>query len=151
MLAVIAGILLVSGATGCQKKPDLSRYPAFYQTHPKCVGAGNDGVRMWRCLKPNERVSLAESAVYYEDPVGSVGLTAKGNLRNMKFRGYEPILVRDLHTGEECVPHYAQARVLSSDGENGEMHIPVTCNGRRGELIWRMLGEFDRYVGLVLE
>jgi hypothetical protein len=104
---------------------------------------------MWRCLSPQERAPLAAGEVYGEDPVGSSGIGPKGNLRIVEFRAYEPVLVRELHTRELCAPHYSKAYVLSRDGEDGEMHIPVICKGRRGEFIWHMSGEFDRYLGLV--
>jgi hypothetical protein len=146
---IFASILVLMAATACAKaQTRVSQLPEFYRTHPKCIGAGNDGVKMWRCATPPERFWIAAGQVYAEDPIGSVGMSPSGNLRTVKSRSYEPILVRELHTDEVCSPQYSKARVLSRDNEDGEMHIPVTCSGRRGELVWHMDGEFSRYIGL---
>jgi hypothetical protein len=146
---IFASILILAVATSCAKpQTRTSQLPEFYRTHRKCIGSGNDGVKMWRCATPPERVQIAAGQVYYEDPIGSVGMSPLGNLRTVKSDSYEPILVRELHTGKVCSPQYSKARVLSRDNKDGEMRIPVTCSGRRGELIWHMDGEFSRYIGL---
>jgi hypothetical protein len=148
---VFASMFAFFAATSCSHPPvEESQLPEFFRTHPRCLGDTSNVVKLFRCLSPSEDVALVPNWLYGLDPASDGGDDKpKAYIHVIRLRhGYIPLLFRELSTGEVCAPNYSKMRVLSRDDETGELHIPVTCSGRHGELVWHLQGEFDRYLGL---
>jgi hypothetical protein len=148
LIFAVAATAVVAVGASCAR-PQASHLPEFYLTHPKCIGTGRSAVPFFRCLSRRELVGIIPNWLYGLDPSSVVGETRPAFIKVLRLRkGYEPLLFRELRTGQVCAAQYSEVSLLSRDGETGELHIPVTCNGRRGELVWHLQGEFDRYIGL---
>jgi hypothetical protein len=103
-----------------------------------CKNAGNDGVRMFRCQKSGDHVLLG-GMISYARAFHSVSSFPDGTPRE----------VIDLRSGFRGTVRYDEATVISDDGENGWLMIPLV--GRSGDwamVVFKLEGEYDTYRGL---
>jgi hypothetical protein len=134
---LIAIVLLASCAT--PQNGRQSRLPPEHKEHLQCISKTRAAVDIWVCRSTAERLAFAFLTV--ADQEASSG----GSLRVLSLK---PPVVLDKRTKERCVLEFAHARVWSSGGETGELHVPAMCSGKRAELVWRVEGEFSRYLGV---
>jgi|HubBroStandDraft_1064217.scaffolds.fasta_scaffold45842_3 hypothetical protein len=134
---LIAIVTLASCATPQNGRP--SRPPAQQIARPQCISKTRTVVDMWQCRTSPERLAFDYLAVADQET------SSGGPLRVLSMK---PAIVLDKRTKERCVSEFAHARVWSSGGETGELHVPAMCGGKRAELVWRVEGEFSRYLGV---
>jgi hypothetical protein len=140
----LACILLI----GCSQHSGRSAFSTppsnAAEIQRRCWGAGNDGVRLWRCATVAERKGMTGLVIDWQEQNGPKTLRVLS-----RWKDRRPFGVEDVRSGFRGTVDYNAAFVVSSDDENGWRMVPLRgSGGRRGILVWRMDGEFDVYQGL---
>ena len=117
--------------------------PGLSDIQRRCLGAGNDGVRLWRCSTLSERREMTAGTIWdQEQHFKNIRVLAR-NASGM------PSLVLDIRSGFRGQVVYDGVTVLSSDNTNGWRLVPLqNDNGSWAVLVLKMEGEFDVYRGL---